>query len=263
RHRRALARNLALFPPFLRQLGPALERVGRFAEQTTPVFTDLRVAAPAINQAFVNLPAFSNSSSAYFQSLGKTAQISGPALTATLPLFGRLKSLGSAAKPAAANLSELLSSLRSSGGLERLMDFIFLGTGSNNGYDALGHFLRAEGVGTACLTYAITPAAQCSAKLSPSAPAATGTAARAARVADPSTPSLVMERTLAVLKGATPAQALAQFPASAPGASEQSAASQTAGAPRPVRGASARTTSYTPPPETQASGLLLNYLLGN
>jgi hypothetical protein len=72
-----------------------------------------------------------------------------------------------------------------------------------------------------------------------------------------------MERTLAVLKGATPAQALAQFPGSAPGAAELSAAGQGAGAPRPVGGASAGTTYYTPPPETQASGLLLNYLLGN
>ena len=25
------------------------------------------------------------------------------------------------------------------------MDFIFLGAGSTNGYDALGHFLRTEG----------------------------------------------------------------------------------------------------------------------
>ena len=35
------------------------------------------------------------------------------------------------------------------------MDFIFLGAGAANGYDALGHFLRTEGVGTICLNYAI------------------------------------------------------------------------------------------------------------
>ncbi len=48
--RGSLARNLALFPPFLEQLGPALERVQRFAEQTTPTFTDLKVAAPGHRQ---------------------------------------------------------------------------------------------------------------------------------------------------------------------------------------------------------------------
>ncbi len=62
RHLGALERNLILFPPFLRQLGPAMERLARLADQTTPVFTDLGIAAPAINQAFTHLPAFSESS---------------------------------------------------------------------------------------------------------------------------------------------------------------------------------------------------------
>ncbi len=51
--------------------------------------------------------------------------------------------------PFTTNFSQLFESLRNTGGLERIMDFIFLGTGSANGYDALGHFLRAEGVGNA------------------------------------------------------------------------------------------------------------------
>ena len=75
RQRGALERNLIDFPPFLRQLGPAMERLGRFADQTTPVFTDLKVAAPGINQAFTHLPAFSDSSSTFFQSLGSTAKV--------------------------------------------------------------------------------------------------------------------------------------------------------------------------------------------
>ena len=58
RHLVALERNLIDFPPFLRQLGPAMERLGRFADETTPVFTDLKAAAPGINQAFTHLPAF-------------------------------------------------------------------------------------------------------------------------------------------------------------------------------------------------------------
>src|SRR4029077_1868128 len=40
RQRGALEHNLIDFPPFLRQLGPAMERLGRFADETTPVFTD-------------------------------------------------------------------------------------------------------------------------------------------------------------------------------------------------------------------------------
>ncbi len=60
--RGSLARNLQLFPPFLERLGPALERVQRFAEQTTPTFTDLKAAAPGLDKAFTSLPAFSSSS---------------------------------------------------------------------------------------------------------------------------------------------------------------------------------------------------------
>jgi len=262
-HRGALARNLALFPPFLEQLGPAMERIERLAQQEIPVFTDLGIAAPGINQTFTNLAAFSNSSSAFFQSLGKTAQTSGPALVSTQPLLTRLHALGSAAKPFAGNLSELLSSLRSTGGLERILDFIFLGAGASNGYDALGHFLRAEGVANICLTYAITPQSGCSAKLF----STNGSAARAAAVGAPSTTSLVMARTLAVLKGATPAQALARYPGSleTPGSlSGLGGANGAAPSAQPVSGPNAGTTYYTPSPEESgASGMLLNYLLGD
>jgi ABC-type transporter Mla subunit MlaD len=262
RQRGALERNLIDFPPFLRQLGPAMERLGRFADQTTPTFTDLKAAAPGINNAFTHLPAFSNSSSAFFQSLGSTAKVSGPALVSIQPLLKRLQSLGAAGKPFGGNLAELLSSLRATGGLERLLDFIFLSTGITNGYDALGHFLRSEIVGTACLTYAVTTAPACgNAKLF--SVGASGEKASAASVRDST--SLVAARTLAVLKGATPAQALARYPGSAPSASELVGARAPATAvARPVGGAAAGTTYYSPAPEPAGtSGMLLNYLLGN
>ena len=110
--RGALAQISPNFPPFLRQLGPAMERFGRLAEQTTPAFTDLKVAAPGINQLFRQIPAFSNSSTTFFTSLGKTAKLSGPALAALQPLLGpreeagqcrpavQLKPLGTVHEPA-------------------------------------------------------------------------------------------------------------------------------------------------------------------
>ena len=268
-HRGALARNLQLFPPFLTQLGPAMERLGRFAEQTTPAFTDLGKAAPGINQTFTRLPAFSSSSTTFFKNFGKTSKLSGPALVATQPLLNRLQALGNAAAPFSGNLASLLTSLRNTGGLERIMDFIFLGAGAANGYDALGHFLRAEGVGTACLTYAIKPTSQCNRHLfntTGAAEVASTSSARAASI-DPSTTGLVMARTLAVLKGASSAQARAKYPGSAPTASEIAAAAPTSGSgasAQPVGGSTAGTTYYAPGSEgSGAGGLLLNYLLGN
>src|SRR5262249_32627603 len=156
-----------------------------------------------INQAFTQLAPFSNSSTAYFESLGRSAKISGPALVSLQPLLNRLQSLGSAAKPFASNASELFTSLRNSGGLERLLDFIFLGASTTNGYDALGHFLRAEALATGCQVYAVTPAAACTnAKLfnttgSESASAASTKASAASFKSSPIPPdtSLVMART--------------------------------------------------------------------
>ncbi|HYM45874.1 MAG TPA: MlaD family protein [Solirubrobacteraceae bacterium] len=265
-HRGALARNLADFPPFLEQLGPAMERFGRFAEQTTPTFTDLKVAAPGIDQMFTNLPAFASSSTAFFESLGKTAKTSGPALVSLQPLLAQVKTLGSSAKPFSASLSELFTSLRDTGGLERILDFVFLGAGTSNGYDALGHFLRAEASANQCLSYAIEPGSGCSARLFSTSGVAAGAGAAGAGPNPTDGTSLVMKRTLAVLKGATPAQAIARYPGStsAAGAFGGGGASEGAANSQPVGGSSAGTTYYSPSAEGgEAGGMLLNYLLGN
>lgn len=263
-HRGALARNLKDFPPFLKQLGPAMERLQRFADQTTPVFRDLLVAAPGIDKAFTNLPKFSDSSTKFFENLGTTAKQSGPALEATRPLLKQLKAFGASGKPFASNLSELFTSLRDTGGLERIMDFIFLGATTANGYDSLGHFLRAEGVGNTCVSYAIKeePGGGCGRKLSGAASPPTATKASV-----PEHVGITMARTLAVLQGATPAEAIAKFPGDAKAEFEGAGAnslSSLSGSAKPVGGSTSGTTYYSPSADgTEAGGMLLNYLLGN
>jgi hypothetical protein len=164
RHETALARNLELFPSFLEQLGPAMERIRVFAEETIPTFRELGKAAPSINSIFTQLPAFNASSSVYFKSLGKFGQTAGPALKASEPLLERLETLGNAARPFASNLSSLLTSVKSTGGIERLMDFIFLFAGSANGYNSLGHFLRADITTSGlCAFYVAVPRSGCTA----------------------------------------------------------------------------------------------------
>lgn len=297
--RGAIAQNLAAFPAFLEQLGPAMERFGRFGEQTIPTFTDLKAAAPGIDQLFAKIAPFSNSSSTFFQTFGKSAKISGPALASLKPFLAKVQKLGSSAKPFSASLAELFTSLRDTGGLERLMDFIFLGASSTNGYDALGHFLRAELVANACLSYFTEPKSGCSAKLfnshgissgeeSAGASTASAASAGAASASGANDTSVVMQRTLAVLKGATPAQAIAEYPeggtepASAGGAdagtgsggNAGSGGKQHAGAASDDSANTGGTSSqpgktsdspnYTQSPQgSEPDAMLLNYLLGN
>jgi ABC-type transporter Mla subunit MlaD len=209
RHETALSRNLELFPSFLEQLGPAMERIRAFADETIPTFRELGLAAPSINRIFTQLPAFNASSSVYFKSLGKFGQTAGPALKASEPLLERLETLGNAARPFASNLSSLLTSVKNTGGIERLMDFIFLFAGSANGYNSLGHFLRAdltqEGL---CSFYRAIPLRGCIANFLPEA---TGSSASTSTFSAPgsSVPTearsnAAVRRTLAALEGKAP-----------------------------------------------------------
>jgi phospholipid/cholesterol/gamma-HCH transport system substrate-binding protein len=266
RHRTALAQNFADLPAFLEQLGPAMERLGRFADQTTPTFQDLGFAAPGINKTFENLAPFSKSFEGFLSSLGKNARTTASGLKAVEPLLPLVKALGKNTKPFAGNFSGLLTNLRDTGGLERLLDFIYLGGGSVNGYDALGHFIRAELVGSAgCISYAVVTSALCSTGKFIGA----STASAKASAASANSTSLVMQRTLAVLKGMTPAEAIAKYPGStngeeggATGAGPSTSTSTLAA--QPVGGAAAGTTYYAPTEEgSEAGGMLLNYLLGN
>ena len=264
-HRGAVAQGLADFPAFLEQLGPAMERLGRFAEQTTPTLEDLGVAAPGINKLFASTAPFSKSFEGFLRAFGKNTKSTAAALKAVEPLLTLAKGLGKNAKPFAGNFSGLLTSLKTTGGLERLLDFIYLGSGSVNGYDALGHFLRAEVFASTCLTYSVVVNPTCATgKFIGGSAASTKASAASAR-----STSVVMQRTLAVLKGMTPAQALTKYPgpatveAGAPAGTSPTASGSTPAA-QPVGGAAAGTTYYAPSAEgSEASGMLLNYLLGN
>jgi phospholipid/cholesterol/gamma-HCH transport system substrate-binding protein len=266
RHRGALSQSLASFPAFLRQLGPALKRIEAFSEQTTPVFEDLKVAAPGINRTFESFPGFTNSTTQFFESLGRSSKGIESGLVATQPLLSRFEALGKAATPFASNFAGLLTSARSTGGLERLLDLIFLGANNANGYNQLGHFIRGDTVGSLCNFYKTVAASGCSANFINTA----SSAAQASTASTRSGTTLAMARVAAIAHGATAAQALAEYPGSestaAAGASAspaEAATSPSSAHAQPVGGAAAGTTYYTPSGESaEGSGMLLNYLLG-
>jgi ABC-type transporter Mla subunit MlaD len=264
KHRGALSETLASFPAFLRQLGPAITRLEAFSAQSIPVFKDLGVAAPGLNKTFEHFPAFADSSTKFFQTLGQASKGIESGLVATQPLLSRFETLGKAATPFASNFSSLLTSVRSTGGLERLLDLIFLGANNANGYNALGHFVRVDGVGALCAFYKTIPVPECNAHFVNLGAAASTSKASSASSA--SGTSLALARVAAVARGATAAQALAEYPGSEGAAVPTAAAPSTNGSSataQPVGGASAGTTYYTPSSESsEASGMLLNYLLG-
>ena len=138
--------------------------LGAFAGQATPVLTDLGKAAPNLNTFFESLGPFSKAAVPAVDSLGNTADVARVALVKSQPLIDELNTFGIAANPLAAHLNAFLTSTKSTGGIERLMDFLFYSVASINGYDSTGHYLRADLIVNLCSTYALTNSVDCSAK---------------------------------------------------------------------------------------------------
>jgi virulence factor Mce-like protein len=172
--------SLQKFPAFLKELTPTMERLGGLADEMTPVLDDLNSAAPQINQFIKQLGPFSAAGTPALKSLGDTADVGDQALIKAKPIVSDVGTFAVQAKPLTKNLEALLTSLKATGGVERLMDFLYFSAASTNGYDSLGHYLRAVFVTTTCTTYVIEPTPGCSANFEKPA---TGSAASVARAA--------------------------------------------------------------------------------
>jgi phospholipid/cholesterol/gamma-HCH transport system substrate-binding protein len=158
-----LERDFQKLPGFLRELRPTMVRLGALSDQATPVLTDLGAQADNINALVSQLGPFSNAARPAYRTLGQAAEIGGPALTKSRPTIQELGRFAIAAKPVAKNGALLLDSLQKTGGVERLMDYIFYQVAAVNGFDQYGHYLRAGLIVNLCSTYATAPAPGCSA----------------------------------------------------------------------------------------------------
>ena len=79
-------------------------------------------------------------------------------------MIADLRSLAKEVRPVGATLKDVLVSFRDTGGIERAMDYIFYQVAAINGFDAVGHYLRAGLIVNNCATYAQAQVPGCSAK---------------------------------------------------------------------------------------------------
>ncbi len=161
---RDISRSFQLFPQFLRQLRPLLVSLSNLTDQGTPLMASLGQSAVALDHQFTNLTPFAKAARPALIALGNSSQQSQPALVASIPLARRLNNLGHQLNPSAAQLDKLTASLDNTGGIEQLMALLFAGVSAANGFDANGHFVRAESlINGGCVNYAIHPDPSCSA----------------------------------------------------------------------------------------------------
>lgn len=152
-----LGETFEKLPRFLSELKPTMQDLGALSDQATPVISDLGDAAPGLNRFISALGPFSDQSVPALESLGDAVEVGGPALVDTEPLLDDLRDFGVDANPVSKNLKRLLTSFDETGGIERLMDYIFFQTTAINGFDSLSHYLRAGLIAAAgCVPYATT-----------------------------------------------------------------------------------------------------------
>jgi ABC-type transporter Mla subunit MlaD len=141
---KAIEQNLQDFPPFLRQLKPAAQRLSALAEQITPALQTLRAQAPAINASLDGLGPLARDSIPAFKTLGSVAQRGESVFPEIHGVVSQLSKLGKPLLPVAADIAAIASSFDSAGGIEDVMRFIYYYTGTVNGEDAVSHYIRAS-----------------------------------------------------------------------------------------------------------------------
>jgi ABC-type transporter Mla subunit MlaD len=179
----AISQTFQKFPRYLAQLRPLMTDLGTLADQGTPLMTSLGQSASALGQQFANLTPFAAQARTALINLGAAAHTSQPSLLATQPLAARLKALGNAGAPAAANLQRLTTSLDNTGGIDELMRLLFNGAVAANGFDSLGHFVRDEPLVSSCTNFVTTPTPGCSANFAEATTSGSGSKGQQATVA--------------------------------------------------------------------------------
>jgi ABC-type transporter Mla subunit MlaD len=138
----ALEQDLQKLPAFLRRLGPAAADFGGLADQMTPALETLNKQAGAINATVAGLGPTATTATPALVALGKTADRGRSAFRDLGPTTRSLSGLARPLLPLSKDLAAVSSSFDKTGGIESVMRFIYYYTGSINGEDELGHYIR-------------------------------------------------------------------------------------------------------------------------
>jgi phospholipid/cholesterol/gamma-HCH transport system substrate-binding protein len=194
-----LEADIERLPRFLQELRPTMVRIGALSDQATPVFRDLGAEAPDINRMVRELGPFSEAGIPAVKSLGDASVIGTPAMRDLLPITKDLRRFAKTARPVGKTAANVLESFKRGRGVERLLDYTFYQVAAINGFDSIGHYLRARLILNTCSRYYTQPVDGCSAKFAGSSAQATSASAASAADTDP-----ILRRTTAALQGKDP-----------------------------------------------------------
>jgi ABC-type transporter Mla subunit MlaD len=148
---------LRRFPALLRELTPTMRRLEGLADSGTPVLEDLTAAGPGVNRATTALTPLAREARPWVRSFADVTRDGRTAIRRSRPAVDALAELGRSGRPLLRGLAGFLESFRDTGGLERLLDLVYVGAGAMNGFDEAGHFIRSALVLNVCVSYAVQP----------------------------------------------------------------------------------------------------------
>jgi phospholipid/cholesterol/gamma-HCH transport system substrate-binding protein len=251
-----LEADIERLPRFLQELKPTMRQIGDLSDQATPVFRDLGAEAPSINRMIEALGPFSKAGIPAVKSLGDASVIGTPAMKDLLPITKDLRRFAKTAKPVGATAAAILESIQRGKGLERALDYAFYQVAAINGFDSVGHYLRARLILNTCSRYYTAPVDGCLAKFASFGGASSASAASASDT-DP-----ILRRTTAALQGKDP-DSVAPLPQMTATPQPKKQKPQAA---KPAEPAATPAPTATPAPQrqsnTQQGEAVLDYLFG-
>ena len=159
----ALEASLRKFPEFLREFRQTMRSLAGFSDAATPVFTDLDKAAPAFTEATRLLTPFSAASTVALKSVGATGEVAGPKIRAADPIVRKSRDLARSGVVPVTKLAEFFTSTKETKGWDGLVDLIYNGAATTNGFDEYGHFARTLVTLTNCVDYVLATQGECDA----------------------------------------------------------------------------------------------------
>jgi phospholipid/cholesterol/gamma-HCH transport system substrate-binding protein len=194
-----LEADIERLPRFLQELRPTMRRIGALSDEATPVFADLGAQAPNINRMIQELGPFSEAGIPAVESLGEASKIGTPAMRDLLPITKDLRRFAKVAVPVGKTAAEVLESFKKGRGVERALDYAFYQVAAINGFDSIGHYLRARLILNTCSRYYTRAVDGCRAHFAASQQASSSATTASASDSDP-----ILRRTLAALQGKDP-----------------------------------------------------------
>jgi hypothetical protein len=138
-HSDALGEAVGRLPGMLSAVRPGLASLDRATANATPLLSDLRTAAPGLDELTNVLPSFARAGIPALRALSSTTARAVPVVHATVPLVSRLLAASGPLRTLATELDRFLVSVRGDGALEGTLRLTYEFAVESSLYDNVSH----------------------------------------------------------------------------------------------------------------------------